>query len=419
MIISGLSGNEIYCLSLKGFLPGEVTVGNSVRSLGLAGGFGAFGKSLTGGEITEITSLISEGRHAAIQRMEAEAQQRGAVGVTGVASELRTFAGYTEFLSQGTGVHAQAQVPQGQRFFSTSASGVELYCHLDAGYQPLKFVMGNVAYALGIGRGLTGGLRQLAQGEVQEFSQMYNGIRHTALQRLQHEAASVGANAVVDLKLQMLPYGPGTVELLITGTAAWHPRLSAGPVQPHQVVTSELTGQELWNLATMGYSPIQLVTATSVYSLGMAQSIGAMFKGLSRGELPEVTALIYKARENCMNLMRQEAHSLGAEHVVGNKLIIKELQPGLIEIMAVGTAIRRMENIAPHSPQLIPQAVIVDRDNMALEAPVWGLGAQGGVLNTGASGAQASPAGCLIAIVLLFICSAIFVLLIVFGSLSR
>jgi uncharacterized protein YbjQ (UPF0145 family) len=406
MVISGLSGNEIYCLALKGFGPGEVAVGNSVQSLGIAGGFASFGKSLAGGEISQITSLISEGRHAAIARMEQEAQQRGAIGVTGVQSELRTLAGYTEFLSQGTGVTGQPG-----RFFSTSASGIELFCHLDAGYTPVRFVMGNVAYALGIGRGLTGSLRQLAQGEVSEFSQMYNGIRHVALQRLQMEAAQAGANAVVDVKLKMLPYDPDTVELLLTGTAAYHPRLSQGPVQPHQVVTSELSGEELWNLAKLGYVPVQLVTATSVYSLGVAQGIGAMFKAMSRGELPEVTQLIYKARGNCLELLRREAHALGAQNVVGNKLIIKELSPGLIEIIAVGTAVRRAEGFAPQSEVLPPQAVIVDRDNMDNDAPVFGVANNPYAAMMRGGGAQANPMVWLIVAVIMMGVPCLFALL--------
>lgn len=389
MIISGMSGNEIYCLSLKGFAPGEVVVGNSVRSMGVGGAFGAFGKSLAGGEISEITTMISEGRHAAITRMEQEARQRGAVGVTGVMSELRTLSGYTEFLSQGTAVHVQGQA---EGFFSSAASGTDLYCHLDAGYRPIRFVMGNVAYALGVGRGFTGSLRQMAQGEVKEFSEMYNGIRHVALQRLQAEAAKAGANAVIDLKLEMLPYGPGTIELLITGTAAYHPRFSNGPVQPHQIVTSELTGEEVWNLAKLGYVPVQLVMATSVYSLGVGASIGTMFKSMAAGELPEVTQLIYKARENCLELMRREAQQLGAERVLGNKLIIRELTPGLIEVIAVGTAVRRLEGVTPESPALIPQAVIVDRDTVAIETAVFAMNEAGGMRRP-----QGNPAlGCLI-----------------------
>ena len=67
MIISGLSGNEIYCLAQKGLVPGQIVVGNSVQSLGFFGGISSSFKTLSGGEITNLTQLITEGRHAAIR----------------------------------------------------------------------------------------------------------------------------------------------------------------------------------------------------------------------------------------------------------------------------------------------------------------------------------------------------------------
>jgi len=51
MDISGISGNEIFCLALKGFQPGEIVVGNSVYSLGVAGSLTTLGKTLAGGEV--------------------------------------------------------------------------------------------------------------------------------------------------------------------------------------------------------------------------------------------------------------------------------------------------------------------------------------------------------------------------------
>ena len=51
MIVSGMSGNEIYCLALKGLQPHDLVVGNSVVSLGVLGGLGAWGKGVTGGEV--------------------------------------------------------------------------------------------------------------------------------------------------------------------------------------------------------------------------------------------------------------------------------------------------------------------------------------------------------------------------------
>ncbi len=397
MFISGMSGNEIYCLRLKGLEAAEITVGNSVRSLGVAGGLSSFGRSLAGGEIGAVTNMISEGRHAAIERMEEEARKHGATGVTGVVSELRTLAGYTEFLAQGTSVQdTRGRLP----FFSRAASGIELYCHLDAGYRPTKFVMGNIAYALGVGRGLMGSVRTLARGEVHEFSSMYNQIRHTALARLKAEAARAGANAVVDVEVKMLPHGNGTVELLLTGTASHHDGYSSGPVGEHQVVTSELSGEELWNLAQLGLVPHQLVMATSVYSLGVVGGLGAMFQGLARGELNDVTRLVYEARENCLELIRKEAESIGAERVIGNKLQIREIGSGMIEVVAVGTAVRRGDDrFRTETAQLIPQAVIVDRGSQGGEQSIAGLApavAPMAVAQGGAQMAGNQAAGCIV-----------------------
>lgn len=397
MDVCSLSGNEIFCLQLKGFSPGDLVVGNSVRSLGLAGSIGSGLRTLAGGEVENVTALISEGRHAAMARLVDEARRHGAHGVTGVTTELSSLAGYTEFLSQGTSLRATSGSPH---FFTTSASGAELYCHLDAGYTPISFVMGNVAYALGIGRGISGGLSTLARGEVREYSEMYNRIRHLALFRLRREAASVGANSVVDIRIDLRPFGVGVVELLMTGTASRHPALVADARDPAQVVTSELTGAEIFSLAQLGYAPVQLVMATSVYSLGLVGGIGASFAALAKGELGELTELIYGARENCLSLVRREAESVGAERVVGNRLNIRELSPGLIEVVAVGTAVRRVGGMAPHSASLPIQAVIRDDESMTVSG-----GGRAGIAASLALGAglergiqrRASPAGCLVA----------------------
>ncbi len=395
MFVSGLSGSEIFCLAQKGLRPGELAVGNSVRSLGIAGSIGSGLQTLAGGEIENLTELISEGRHAAIERMEQEARRHGAAGISGVTSELSTLSGYVEFLSQGTTVLGDA--PEANPF-TTSASGVDLYCHLDAGYRPMRFVMGNVAYALGIGRGLTGGLRTMARGEVKEYSEMYNRIRHLALERMKREASRAGANAVVDVNVEILPFGVAVVELLMTGTAASHPLFGSGRIPSSKVVTSELTGTELWNLAQLGWVPVDLVMATSVYSIGLAGGIGTFFSGMARGELEELTKMVYEARENCLRLIRQDAQALGAEQVVGSKLRIRELSPGLIEIMAVGTAVRRAEGARPASPTLLPQAMMVEPD--ALRVRGDGMAGVMPSVQFGHSMQQrANPAGCIVGLV--------------------
>jgi uncharacterized protein YbjQ (UPF0145 family) len=130
--------------------------------------------------------------------------------------------------------------------------------------------------------------------------------------------------------------------------------------------------------------------ATSVYSLGLTRSIGAVFQSMSRGELPEVTRLVYQARENCLELIRKEAQHYGAERVIGNKLMIYDLGGGVIDVIGVGTAVRRLDGIKPATPTLIPQAIIVDRESINLE----------GSLQIGGASSRAglrSKLGCLVA----------------------
>jgi len=53
--VTGLSGNEIYCLALKKYRPGELVIGNSVNSMGFLGSLGAGLGTILGGEVGQVT----------------------------------------------------------------------------------------------------------------------------------------------------------------------------------------------------------------------------------------------------------------------------------------------------------------------------------------------------------------------------
>ena len=104
MMITGLSGNELYCLAQKGYAPGNVVVGNSVQSLGVLQGFTSSLKTISGGELGNVTEMIADGRHAALKRMEEEASRQTAHGLTGVVSDLKKISNLMEFLAIGSAV---------------------------------------------------------------------------------------------------------------------------------------------------------------------------------------------------------------------------------------------------------------------------------------------------------------------------
>ncbi|MBI3878248.1 MAG: heavy metal-binding domain-containing protein, partial [Verrucomicrobia bacterium] len=241
-VITGLSGNEMYCLRLKGLTPGDLVVGNSVYSLGFLGSIGASFQQIFGGEVTQVTQIIHDGRQQSYDRMVKEARAHGGYGITGVTSDLRHFQGNVEFLSVASCVH-DAVGKSDQLRFSTSGDGQELYCQFDSGYLPIKFVFGNVAYSIGVGGGLLGTLKSLGRGEIKEFSDVFNATRHLALERITREAQAAGANAVVGIQTVIMPF-QGVHEMLMMGTASHHPGLPAELTRTP--VTSDLTCEETW-----------------------------------------------------------------------------------------------------------------------------------------------------------------------------
>ena len=353
--ITGLSGNEIYCMHLKGYSPVGIVVGNSVRSMGFLGSLGSGVRGVVGGEIPQITEIIHEGRASAYERMVTEVRQGSGHGAVGVTSELRNLAGNTEYLFIGSSVrHADSD-----EFFTSAGDAQELYCHMDAGYRPRTYVFGNIAYSMGAVGGLIAGLKTMVRGEIKEFSDIFNATRHHALERAVAEARKAGANAVVGLRTTVERF-LGAHEMLIAGTAAINPALPAEfAASP---VSSDLTGEELWAMTAMGYAPLKMLMSTSVYSLGAVGSLKSMFKGFVKGEISDLTTLVYDAREQVFDRIDREATELGADQVVGIKTYIVELGSGLIELMAVGTAVKRLPGLGVGTSALPAQAIIRDKD---------------------------------------------------------
>ena len=357
--VTGLSGNEIYCMALKNYSAGELVVGNSVNSMGFLGGIAAGMKGAAGGEISQVTQAIEEGRLKAFDRMVAETKQHGAVGVTGVTSELKDFAGNTEFLFVGSCLHSTAQTSSPVSFFSSAGSAQELYCHIDAGYEPIQHVFGNIAYSMGLGGGLVGAFKSMMRGEVKEYSDIFNSTRHAALDRIIAQAKACKANSVVGIRTKIM-YWHGTHEMLMTATATQNDALP--PETYNSPVTSDLTGEELWAMTSLGYAPVKLLLSASIYSLGTIGGFKAAFKSFTKGEINDLTTLIHDAREVAIGRLKSEADKLGAEEVVGVKTYIAELGGNLVEFLAIGTAVKKVSGVAVKTPNLPVHAIVQDKD---------------------------------------------------------
>lgn len=357
--VSGFSGNEIFCLNQLGYNAGQLCLGNNVIALGIARGFGSALSTLAGGEITEITNLVHEGRQAAFDRMMAEAAQYGGTGIAGVSFDMVTHGGNLEFIALGSIVHAASSTSGNEKMlFSTSSTGQDLYCQLDAGFTPQSFVFSNIAYSIGVGGSIRGSLRSLTRGEVIEFTEIFNRTRHLALSRIKEAARAVNANAVIGIETSIIPL-LGAQEMIMTGTAATHPLLNEYQQDP---VTCSMTNEELWNIVNMGYMPIKLVIGVSVVALGFVSGVAAALKSLSGGKIEGLSELLYEAREKALARVQEDAQSCNADEVLGVKTRVYDLGGGLVEFMVIGTAVKKMSGVNTKNPTLLPQAIIRDRE---------------------------------------------------------
>src|SRR5665647_2195207 len=81
-VVTGLSGNELFCIDKLGYRAGDLLVGNSVYSLGLLGGIGSAFNAMAGGEVNQITEMITAGRHLSTERLMNEMRQSSMHGAT-------------------------------------------------------------------------------------------------------------------------------------------------------------------------------------------------------------------------------------------------------------------------------------------------------------------------------------------------
>jgi len=90
------------------------------------------------------------------------------------------------------------------------------------GYRVTKvhgLVRGNTIRARHIGKDITAVLRNVAGGEITEYTKMMAEAREQAIDRMLEEADALGANAVLGVMFQTSMVQSGAAEMLCYGTA--------------------------------------------------------------------------------------------------------------------------------------------------------------------------------------------------------
>ncbi|GAB4327616.1 MAG: YbjQ family protein [Dehalococcoidia bacterium] len=85
--------------------------------------------------------------------------------------------------------------------------------------ETLGLVTANSVRARHIGRDILAGMKNVFGGEVGAYRELLNESRAEALQRLEEQAAALGADAVVALRLATADVMQGVAEILAYGTA--------------------------------------------------------------------------------------------------------------------------------------------------------------------------------------------------------
>ena len=83
----------------------------------------------------------------------------------------------------------------------------------------LGLVRGSSIRARHVGKDIMASLRNLAGGEVHEYSKLLGESREQAVDRMKEEAEALGADAVVAVRFQTSMVMQGAAEMLCYGTA--------------------------------------------------------------------------------------------------------------------------------------------------------------------------------------------------------
>ncbi len=83
----------------------------------------------------------------------------------------------------------------------------------------LGVVRGIVVRATGIGRGIIGGIKSIAGGNIEEWTVVCEAARMEAFNRMVKHAHEIGADAVIGMRYDATEFSQTATEVLAYGTA--------------------------------------------------------------------------------------------------------------------------------------------------------------------------------------------------------
>lgn len=91
------------------------------------------------------------------------------------------------------------------------------------------------------------------------------------------------------------------------------------------------------------YQIIGLCRGNVAYSKHIGRDIMAGFKNIAGGEIKSYTDMLSEARDIAEQRMEQQATAMGADAIIGMRLVNDTVAEGTIECVAYGTAVKILD----------------------------------------------------------------------------
>ena len=85
--------------------------------------------------------------------------------------------------------------------------------------ETFQMVKGSVVFSKNVVRDLFAGLKTLVGGEIAGYTEMLNDARRIATERMERDAAALGADAIVGVRFMTSSVMAGASEIIVYGTA--------------------------------------------------------------------------------------------------------------------------------------------------------------------------------------------------------
>ena len=262
----------------------------------------------------------------------------------------------------------QAQADGNNRFFTSDLTCNEYLLTQQAGYEPIGLVMGTAFWRVSFFGFFNS--YQSYTGELTALTQAQLKARELAISRMQQEAVLLGATGVIGVRLKVAGYDSNSrsVEFTAVGTAI--------RIQNHSEklpFTSDLSGQEFWQLHQAGYLPKGLVFGICSYYVHSSYKTQSVMNnswwsgGRANQELTQYTEGFQIARHLAMKRLSEDVQHHQAEGCVGMTITseIEDIEYEindvkyhdlLVHFVAVGTSITEVNqppNEQAKSPLLV------------------------------------------------------------------